>query len=200
MDITICSHKGGVAKTTSAVHIAAFLQQKAPTLLVDADPNRSATAWSERGERAFPFKVADEREAIKFARDVKHVVVDTEARAAEEDMKALSNGCDLLILPTTADALALDVLMQTIEALKGIGAANYKVLLTAVPPRPNHDADDVRAMLTAGEIKVFKGQIRRLVAFQKAALQGLPVYAVSDPRAGEAWSDYEAIGKEILKG
>jgi chromosome partitioning protein len=61
MLITIASFKGGVAKTTTAVHLAAYLQDRSPTLLIDGDPNRSATGWSRRGH--LPFKVVDERHA-----------------------------------------------------------------------------------------------------------------------------------------
>ena len=48
-------------------------------------------------------------------------------------------------------------------------------------------------------VPLFKGQIRRAAAFQKAAVQGVPVYAVKgESRKGQAWADYEGIGKEIL--
>ena len=43
MFITVASYKGGVGKTTTAVHLAAYLQTLAATLLIDGDPNRSAT-------------------------------------------------------------------------------------------------------------------------------------------------------------
>ena len=94
MIITIASFKGGVAKTTTAVHLAAYLQDRSPTLLIDGDPNRSATGWSRRGQ--LPFKVVDERQAAKYARDFEHCVIDTEARPEEEDLGALADGCDLL--------------------------------------------------------------------------------------------------------
>jgi chromosome partitioning protein len=47
-------------------------------------------------------------------------------------------------------------------------------------------------------LPVFETKIRRLSAFQKAALMGIPVFEVKDPRAAEAWADYQAVGKEIL--
>lgn len=197
MIITVASFKGGVGKTTTAVHLAAYLQGKAPTLLVDGDANRSASAWAQRGE--FPFKVVDERQGVRYAKDFDHVVIDTEARPDQDDLKALAGGCDLLVLPTTPDALALDALMLTLGALKQLGAEQYKVLLTIIPPRPSHDGDEAREMLRTNKIPTFKTGVRRYVAFQKAALAGVPVYAVNDPRSQQAWQDYMAVGKEIAR-
>jgi len=37
MIITLASFKGGVAKSTTAIHLAELLQESAPTLLVDHD-------------------------------------------------------------------------------------------------------------------------------------------------------------------
>ena len=113
-------------------------------------------------------------------------------------LKALADGCDLLVIPTTPDVLALDALMLTVTALQSIGADNYRVLLTIVPPRPSRDGDEARSLLRQGGIPFFESGIPRLVAFQKAALAGVPVFAVRDPRARLAWKDYERLGKEIL--
>ena len=68
MIVTVASHKGGVGKTTTAVHLAAYLQTLAPTLLLDGDDTRNATAWSHRG-KGFAFKVADEVQAARLARN-----------------------------------------------------------------------------------------------------------------------------------
>src|SRR4030095_9572994 len=123
MIIIIASFKGGVAKTTTAVHLAAYFQDKSPTLLIDGDPNRSATGWTRRGE--LPFKVVDERQSARFAREVEHIIIDTEARPEESDLKELADGCDLLIIPTTPDALAIDALIQTVAALEKIGSDRF---------------------------------------------------------------------------
>src|SRR5829696_7457100 len=70
MIITVASFKGGVGKTVTAVHLAAYLRSLGePTVLVDGDPNRSATGWAQRGAGRLPFKVIDERQAVRFARD-----------------------------------------------------------------------------------------------------------------------------------
>jgi chromosome partitioning protein len=197
MIVSVASFKGGVGKTTTAVHLAAYLQRRGKTVLIDGDPNRSATAWGRRG--TLPYAVIDERQATKLARNFEHSVIDTEARPEPDDLRALVDGCDLLIIPTTPDALALDALMLTVRSLHELGAENYRILLTVIPPRPNRDGEEARAMLTGHKLPVFKGGVRRLAAFQKAALAGVPVYEVSDPRAAEAWSDYEAIGKEFTR-
>jgi chromosome partitioning protein len=197
MIITVASFKGGVAKTTTAIHLATYLSMNAPTLLIDGDPNRSASGWAKRGN--LPFKVIDERQAAKFVKDYTHVVIDTQARPEQEDLEALVEGCDLLVLPTTPDALSLDALMQTVKNLKTLGAERYRILITRVPPKPRRDGEEAREMLTEAGLPVFKSSIRDAVAFQKAALGGVPVNKVADTRAKTAWRDYENIGSEVLK-
>ena len=72
MIVTVTSFKGGVAKSTTAIHLAHFLNLRAPTLLVDADPNRSATGWAAGAAK---FKVVPLSQA-RFARDHEHTVLD----------------------------------------------------------------------------------------------------------------------------
>ena len=78
MVISVASYKGGVGKTTTAIHLAAYLQSRGPTLLLDGDLNRSSLRWAELGKLSF--KVVDHRQAAMHISRYDHVIVDTQAR------------------------------------------------------------------------------------------------------------------------
>jgi chromosome partitioning protein len=193
--ITLASFKGGVAKTTSAIHLACYFSKYGSTLLIDGDPNRSATGWCKRG--ALPFKVVDLMQAPMHSRNYEHVVIDTAARPNREDLEALADGCNLLILPTTPEALAMDALLQTVDALEALGSSRYRILLTIIPPAPRQTGQQARDALNG--LPLFQQGIRRFAAYEKAALEGKPVYEVKDRNHMIAWREYQDIGKEILK-
>ena len=194
MIITILGFKGGVGKSTTAVHLAVYLQQYAKTLLVDGDPNRSISSWAGRGKLSC--EMCDERAAVKLARQFEHIVIDTKARPEADDLEALVKGCDLMILPCTPDALALDALMLVVKALPQ--KANYKILLNIVPPKPSKAGEEAIAFFTESNLPHYPFVIRRFTAYQKAALKGGTVYESGDRSGKIAWSDYQRLGREVL--
>lgn len=201
MIITITSYKGGVGKTTTAIHIAAFLQKQAPTVLVDGDAIRSATKWSQRGTgTGLPFKIVSYAQLARHASQFTHIVIDTEGNPSDDDFRDIAKDSDLIVLPAVPETVATDGLQHTLEKLRDLRNERYRVLMTMVPPRPRTDGGQLRAMLVENHISVFKAEIPRLVAFEKAAAEGVPVYTVADDRAARAWEAYEAAGKEIMNG
>jgi len=202
MIITVTSYKGGVGKTTTAIHLAAFLQRLAPTLLVDGDAIRSATKWSHRsGDTGLPFKVVTHAQMVSHIRDYQHIIIDTEGNPSDDDFKDLATNCDLLVVPAVPESVATDGLTHTLAKLRSLGNTTHRVLLTMVPPKPRTEGQQLRDMLNSEGIPVFKAEIPRLAAFEKAAAEGVPVYGVKDDRnAARAWSSYEEAGKEIIHG
>lgn len=195
MLVTCTSAKGGVGKTTSAVHIAAVLAKDDKTLLIDGDPNHSALKWAKRGE--LPFQVVDLIAAPKHTRKIEHIVFDTPARPNSDDLEALVDGCDLLIIPTTPDILSIDATLETVNMLDQLNCLSYRILLTIIPPAPRKTGDLAREALA--DLPLFGQSIRQFAAYEKAALEGVLVYQVKDRNARIAWREFELLGKEILQ-
>jgi len=192
--ITITGYKGGVGKSTTAIHLAAYFSDLGKTLLVDGDPNHTALAWSERG--SLPFSVADQRRAMKLVSGMDFVLIDTPARPDSNDLKELAKGCDLLILPTLPDVVSLQPMLDTARDLKD---AHYRALVTVAPPLPNRDGEIMQGDLKEAGIPVFSSTIRRTVSFAKAALQGALVRDLREETAQAAWEDYKSVGAEIRR-
>lgn len=199
MMIAVASFKGGVGKTTTAVHIAgAIRRSRGSVLLVDGDPNYSASRWATRGP-GFPFQVSDERTAKKLpnlVNDFDHAVFDTEAHPTIQDLRILSQRCAWIVVPSIPDAISLDATILMGEQLAAAGVANWKVLLTICPR--GKAAEEARTELQRRSIHVFRHEIPRFVAFQKAHLEGVLVHEVSDKHAGDSWDAYRTITKELF--
>jgi len=195
--ITVASYKGGVGKTTTAIHLATYLQTLAPTLLLDGDETRNATAWNDNGN-GLSFKVADLNSAAMLASKFTHVVIDTGQRPTDTDMKALAEGCNLLVIPAVPAGIDTVGLVQTIRSLRECNAT-YRVLITKAPPSPEQEAQQLRTHLTGLRVPLFTADIPRLKAFDKAFHAGVPVgYVKGDPNAARAWDAYRSAGKEIV--
>jgi len=196
--IAIGQVKGGVGKTTTAIHIAAYMQTLAPTVLADGDIVRASTKWSQRGA-GLPFKVVPVGQLAKHIRDYEHVVIDTEANPSDEDFKDVARGCDLLIVPAEPETTATDGLSYTLSKLREIKHDRYRVLITKVPPLPQTEGQQLRDSLLFAGVPVFASAIPFLVAYKKASSDGITVRDVrGDANARRAWLAYERVGREIV--
>ncbi|PSO75921.1 MAG: chromosome partitioning protein ParA [Cyanobacteria bacterium QS_4_48_99] len=194
MIITITALKGGVGKTTTAVHLAAYCQERAPTLLIDADRNRSALVWSK--EEKLSFRVASEAGSHGLIKKYHHILIDTKVRPEPEDLKDSAEGSDLLIIPTTPNALDIDATLKAAEILEPL-KANFKVLLTKVDSR-TRNGREARKSLEEQNLPMFAQDIPQLVAFERASSRGMLIKDYSDPRSRMAWEKYKAVGGEVL--
>lgn len=200
MRVTVISRKGGVGKTVTAVHLAAFLADMSGgdrTLLVDTDPSRNALRWSSRGN--FPFRVVGEERAAEEIGTAEHVVVDVKGSPDADQIEGAAARSDVLVIPAMPNALSLDTLMQTVGDISEVGRGDfYRVLLTSVPPWPYRRGKKAREALTRIGVSMFDAEVGRLEAFETATEEGVLVRDVGDRRSGRGWGYYEEVGEELV--
>jgi chromosome partitioning protein len=170
MRLTVANVKGGVGKTTTAVHLAAGLHVRGKTLLVDADPKPSAYQWSLQDGVRLPFPVIhwatrDVHQRIaQVAADYRHIVIDTGPEQEAIIRSALMASDTLLIplAPSTMDINRLPVTLDVANEARELGSSfTTHVLLTRARARARSVAD-MRDYLTGQRISVLPTAVRQL--------------------------------------
>ncbi|THF84294.1 ParA family protein [Deinococcus sp. KSM4-11] len=195
--IAVAGLKGGIAKTTTAIHIAGVLasaQQR--VLLADGDRIRTSTAWARGGH--LPFTVAPVT-ALARARDYDVVVLDTEGGPDNTELLEFARTADLTLLPTTPDINGLDGVAQTADILRagGVASERYSALLTMVRPGGMKEIQ-ARKGLLGQQIPVLRSSVRISEVFRDAANAAVLVKDVRADIAAKCWKDYEAVTAEVI--
>ncbi|MEZ6117763.1 MAG: ParA family partition ATPase [Pirellulaceae bacterium] len=206
MKIGLLNQKGGVGKTTLAVHIAdALARRKKKVLLVDADPQGSALDWaaSREGEPLFPVaglpKASIHKELPSLAKGYDMVIIDGPPRVYDVARSAIM-ASDLVLIPVQpspydvwAAKEIVDLIHEAIvykPTLKAAFVINRKIVNTAL-------GRDVSDALSEYPIPVMETAICQRVALAESAAQGQTVFetAPGSPAADEV----TLLTKEITR-
>ncbi len=186
MIVALLNQKGGVGKTTLALHLAGqWARQGQRVTLIDADPQGSALDWSEqRAREGLPrlFSVIGlardtlHREAPELARDADHIVIDGPPSVAGLMRSALL-AADLVLIPAQPspfDGWASGETLKLIDEARifrpQLGA---RFVLNRCAAR-TIIARETAEMLTGHEPPVLATTIGQRVAFADAARTGRP--------------------------
>ena len=120
--ILVASSKGGVGKTTIAIHLAAQSAVAGQrTVLVDADPQGSSTRWAERraplDSAVLPLDGTRKDWRRKLPDDAQRVVVDAPAGAMAGDLDKVLEGVDAIVVPVSPSALDIEATVPFLNTL-----------------------------------------------------------------------------------
>jgi chromosome partitioning protein len=204
--LTIAGLKGGIAKTSVATNLAAWWSGAGRrVLLIDADPNGSATKLHARGDGvllAAGSAIAPLQHApMAMAKPWDLVVVDT-AGGSRDEQRTYAEGSDFVIAPCQPAASSIE---QVIDLAEVIGATGkpFGVLLTMCDTRRKVDATKTRQVLERIGLPVLSTEITLLSAWPKAEAVGLAVRDARtdadrpDPGAAKAWQQVSDLAAEI---
>jgi chromosome partitioning protein len=207
MIVALLNQKGGVGKTTLALHLAGVWAGKGKrVLVVDADPQASALDWSEQRGReglAHLFGVIGlprdmlHRELPEVARGYDHVVIDGPPRVTGIARSALL-AADLVLIPATPSPFdgwaSAEMLRLLDEARVYRPELVARLLLNRVSAR-TIIARETAADLADHDPPALIARVGQRIAFADTARSGRLVHEVA---AGAiAASEVAAVGAEI---
>jgi chromosome partitioning protein len=188
--LVFLSQKGGSGKTTLVVHTAvAATEAGLKVLVVDTDPQQSATVWSNARIADVPMVAtvagADLERVLTAARaeGIDLAIIDTAPHAAP-DAARIARTADLVLIPCRPTAFDLAAAEQAARIVKA-AKAPAAFVLSACPVRAPEVGETRKALSDYG-LPVAPPEISERRAFSRAIASGRAVTEFeSDGRAAD---------------
>lgn len=209
--IAVCNQKGGSGKTTLSMQLAGTLaRRKNKVLVVDADPQGTATRWAASAEDDKPFpasvvglSAASEkvhREVKKFIDDYDFIIIDCPPAADSPVPQSALLIADLALVPIVPSPLDLWASVGIRTVIQNVADINEnlraRLVVNQCQPKTNLAKETLEVLPEFG-IPVCKNYLRQRTAYRQSAVFGQTVQDFGH-KAAQATLEIEALTKEIL--
>jgi chromosome partitioning protein len=209
--IAVCNQKGGSGKTTLSMQLAgALARRKNKVLVVDADPQGTATRWAATAEdeKPFPASVVGlsaasakvHREVKKFVDDYQYIIIDCPPAADSPVPQSALLIADLAlvpIIPSPLDMWAAVGIRQVIENISDINE-DLQSRLVVNQCQPNTSlAKEALEVLPEFGIDLCKTYMHQRQVYRQSAVFGQTVHDFGS-KASAAIEEIEALTNEVL--
>jgi chromosome partitioning protein len=186
--IALISQKGGVGKTTLAIHLAtAFQAAGNQTLLVDLDPQTSAAEWKDARQAEQPYVMAVPPSRLgktleaATQNQAELIVLDTAPHSEGTALDA-ARAADLILVPCQPSIMDLRAMRKTADLLNYLKKPTYAVL-NEVAAQGTVADEAAKAIIAQFGMPVCPIRLGQRVAFNRCLL------------AGQTAQEYEPGGK-----
>lgn len=207
--IVLTNQKGGCGKTTLAMNLAGVIGINAKVLLVDGDPQGSATRWaaSSSDEKPFPTavmglaNVADKvnREIKKYLGDYEYIFIDCPPAIDSSFTASALLIADLALVPVVPSPTDLWAAVGIQKLISNVSDINEKLEARLVANMCQSNASISKEALSLIEEFEFAKTITDIyqrTAYRQAAAFGGTVLDMDNPKAKQ---EIRALVSEILE-
>ena len=186
--ISILGQKGGTGKTTTALALAvAAMQDGQAVVVIDLDPQTTATNWHDRRGLDHLAVVSCQVSRLRFVLDAARdqgadlAIIDTPAKSAEASIEA-ARVADMVLIPLRPQIYDLETLPALRDILRLAGDPAAFVLLNSAPIQGKRH-EEARAAAKALGFAVCP-----VILYQRAAYGDAPTN-------GQTVSEFDPQGK-----
>jgi chromosome partitioning protein len=205
MILALSNSKGGVGKTTIAVHLAVWLAEQGHTIaFVDSDVQGSSSAWlQEAAPNLKPMRLLTAEDVVeqlpKIHAGADYVVVDGPAGLSEVT-RAIMCLADLAILPCGPSVLDLRAIIEAIKVLRQIqeirrGLPTAVIVPNKLQPQYRLSKELLQTVQTFG-MPAGDG-LRLRQAYADAAGQGTVVWRMATQSARDAAAELQYLFQQL---
>jgi chromosome partitioning protein len=204
--VALVGNKGGAGKTTLCVNLATALSRLAPTVVLDADPQRSSLQWRELTERDAAVTVVDAVDDVSAAVQAagaahEYIVIDCPPSVHALQTEEVLAICHIALVPVQPSPLDIWATVHIEAKLKEARRVNAglraMLVINQLEPRTLLSRQ-VRQGLAELNLPVAQTAIRRRMVYRSSVLEGRTVMDLG-MRGIEAADEIRQLIAEVFR-